>query len=146
MLYYVISYNIIYRAPGVTNSNNHFLLHAAVHFRERVARPVEPWLAVTLLHPGSERWLAVITWMSRDVATKDWFSWTNLWAPAVRNPSCLLTGVYHSLWNINTLYLCINIWIYIYRMYLCCNYVGVNSLNIPTWCKSWMDHGLFCWC
>ena len=28
---YIILYTIIYRAPGVANSNNHFLLHAAVH-------------------------------------------------------------------------------------------------------------------
>ena len=28
---YIILYTIIYRAPGVANGNNHFLLHAAVH-------------------------------------------------------------------------------------------------------------------
>ena len=28
---YIILYTIIYRAPGVSNGNNHFLLHAAVH-------------------------------------------------------------------------------------------------------------------
>ena len=29
--YKIILYTIIYRTPGVTNGNNHFLLHAAVH-------------------------------------------------------------------------------------------------------------------
>ena len=28
---YIILYTIIYRAPGVANCNNHYLLHAAVH-------------------------------------------------------------------------------------------------------------------
>ena len=31
ILYMYTSYNIIYRAPGVTNGNNHLLLKAAVH-------------------------------------------------------------------------------------------------------------------
>ena len=69
---YIILYTIIYRAQRVANSNNHFLLHAAVHpglHCTALSLTVERWLAVTLHMSLSchavERWLAVITRNSR---------------------------------------------------------------------------------
>ena len=85
--------NIIYKAPGVTNGNNHFRLRAAVHCRVQGLVGPAGWTLIgcfTLLHPGSERWLAVLRYFTRGV-NADWLVHVNALArgrakcPAVKS-------------------------------------------------------------
>ena len=71
---YIITYNIIYRAPGVANGNNHFLFQA-LHFTRSAgngwpSRLNGDWLFYVTsptLPEGSERWLAVSREWRREV-------------------------------------------------------------------------------